>query len=135
MLGLLSLPYEVLSSIVGSIDFDDVFNLGLTCKSFKFLITEESLCRVIVLVRVFHNGLDYRFIADKLSRAKYRIQLRPRRRSQLMVASRPPYGERRRGAMLSPPSLRSLQLSSDFVMPTCTAKVCFAIRWMIKLGF
>lgn len=50
MLNLNTLPYEVLSNIVGNINFDDVFSLGLTCKSFKFFLTEESLAKSIVQV-------------------------------------------------------------------------------------
>jgi hypothetical protein len=50
MLGLISLPYEVLANIIGNVDFDDVFNLARTCQSFMFLITEESLCKKIVQV-------------------------------------------------------------------------------------
>ena len=50
MLSLVSLPYEVLANIVGNVDFDDVFNLALTCRNFKFLVTEESLCKTIVQV-------------------------------------------------------------------------------------
>lgn len=50
MLYLNTLPYEVLSNIVGNTNFDDVFSLSLTCKSFKFFITEESLAKSIVLV-------------------------------------------------------------------------------------
>lgn len=52
MLNLITLPYEVLSNIVGNINFDDVFSLGLTCKSFEFFITEESLAKYILLVSV-----------------------------------------------------------------------------------
>jgi len=51
MFGLLSLPYEVLSNIVDNVDFDDVFNIGLTCKALKFLLTEDSICKSIVQVR------------------------------------------------------------------------------------
>jgi F-box domain len=50
MLGLISLPYEVLANIVGGINFDDVFNLALTCKNFKYLIIEESICKSIMQV-------------------------------------------------------------------------------------
>ncbi|KAF7947079.1 uncharacterized protein EAE97_004328 [Botrytis byssoidea] len=48
MFNLLSLPYEVLSNIITNINFDDVFNLGLSCKALKYLLTEESICRLIV---------------------------------------------------------------------------------------
>jgi hypothetical protein len=50
MFGLISLPYEVLSNIVEHINFDDVFNLGRTCKHFRYLLTEESICKSIVQV-------------------------------------------------------------------------------------
>src|SRR6187402_1322318 len=50
MLGLISLPYEVLSNIAENISFDDVFNLGRTCKAFQFLLTEESICKSFVQV-------------------------------------------------------------------------------------
>lgn len=50
MFGLISLPYEVLSNIVENINFDDVFNLGRSCKHFKYLLTEESICKAIVQV-------------------------------------------------------------------------------------
>ena len=51
MLDLISLPYEVLSNIVDNINFDDVINLGLACKHFKYLLTEESISKSIVQVR------------------------------------------------------------------------------------
>jgi hypothetical protein len=57
MFGLLSLPYEVLSNIVANINFDDVFNLGRTCKELQFLLTEESICKSIVQVS------DFRLVA------------------------------------------------------------------------
>ena len=50
MFGLVSLPYEVLSNIVGNINFDDVYNLGRTCKELKFLLTEESISKLVVQV-------------------------------------------------------------------------------------
>ncbi|KAH8687680.1 hypothetical protein BGZ60DRAFT_522329 [Tricladium varicosporioides] len=52
MSGLLSLPYEVLAYIVAGIDFDDVFNLALTCHAMKFLIVEESICKTIVRTKI-----------------------------------------------------------------------------------
>ncbi|TVY64244.1 hypothetical protein LSUE1_G008934, partial [Lachnellula suecica] len=52
MFGLLCVPYEVLANIVGNIDFDDVFNLALTCKGLKFLIEEESNCKSIVQSKI-----------------------------------------------------------------------------------
>jgi hypothetical protein len=51
MLCLVSLPYEVLAYIVSNIDFEDVFNLGVTCKALKFLLAEESICKSTVQVR------------------------------------------------------------------------------------
>ena len=59
MLCLVYLPYEVLSCIVSNIDFDDVFNLGITCKELNFLLTEESICKLIVQVRSY--GCSNRF--------------------------------------------------------------------------
>ena len=56
MLGLIALPYEVLSNIVGNVNFDDVFNLGLTCKALKYLLTEESICKSTVQVRAHSVG-------------------------------------------------------------------------------
>jgi len=50
MFGLVSLPYEVLSNIVGNINFDDVWSLGQTCKELSFLFREESICKLIVQV-------------------------------------------------------------------------------------
>jgi len=49
--GLIALPYEVLSNIVHSLNFDDVFSLGSTCRELSYLLTEESICKLIVLVR------------------------------------------------------------------------------------
>lgn len=51
MLTLVALPYEVLSYIVGEISFDDVFNLGQTCKALKFFLTEERICKSVLQVR------------------------------------------------------------------------------------
>lgn len=50
MFGLLCVPYEVLATIVRNIDFDDVWNLALTCKELEFLIREDSICKSIVQV-------------------------------------------------------------------------------------
>jgi hypothetical protein len=50
MFGLISLPYEVLQNIVENVSFDDVVNLGRTCKGFAFLYTEERICKAIVQV-------------------------------------------------------------------------------------
>ncbi|TVY64190.1 hypothetical protein LSUE1_G008059, partial [Lachnellula suecica] len=56
MFGLLCVPYEVLANIVGNIDFDDVFNLALSCKELKFLITEESICKSIVQTKIKYSN-------------------------------------------------------------------------------
>ncbi|QSZ33272.1 hypothetical protein DSL72_002860 [Monilinia vaccinii-corymbosi] len=52
MLNLISLPYEVLSNIIANIDFDDVFNLGLSCKAFRYLVTEESISKLIMQTKI-----------------------------------------------------------------------------------
>lgn len=54
MFGLISLPYEVLSNIIDNINFDDAFNLGRSCKHFKYLLTEESISKTIVQVSHLH---------------------------------------------------------------------------------
>lgn len=50
MCNLLSLPYELLAIIVVHIEFDDVYNLGRSCKSLRFLLTNESICKSIIQV-------------------------------------------------------------------------------------
>ena len=50
MTGLLSLPYEALSYIVGQLDFDDIYNLGQTCRGLKYLLYEERIAKFIVEV-------------------------------------------------------------------------------------
>jgi hypothetical protein len=50
MLNLLSLPYEVLANIVGNIDFDDYYSLGLTCTQLQFLLFEDRICKLVVQV-------------------------------------------------------------------------------------
>jgi len=50
MLNLLSLPYEVLSNIVGNLDFDDYYSLGLTCTQLQFLLFEDGICKLVVQV-------------------------------------------------------------------------------------
>ena len=50
MFGLIFLPYEVLSNIVANLNFEDVFNLGRTCKELSFLLTEESISKLVVRV-------------------------------------------------------------------------------------
>ncbi|TVY37206.1 hypothetical protein LOCC1_G005792, partial [Lachnellula occidentalis] len=52
MFGLLCVPYEVLANIVGNIDFDDVFNLALSCKELKFIVMEENICKKIVQTKI-----------------------------------------------------------------------------------
>ena len=51
MFGLIYLPYEVLANIVGQVDFDDIFSLGLTCKALNYLLTEESIAKVLMEVK------------------------------------------------------------------------------------
>ena len=51
MLGLISLPYEVLQNVVDNISFYDAVNLGRTCKGLAFLHTEERICKSIVQVK------------------------------------------------------------------------------------
>lgn len=51
MLRLIQLPYEVLANIIDNIDFDDVLSVGSTCKALNYVLTEESICKVIVQVR------------------------------------------------------------------------------------
>lgn len=50
MFGLIYLPYEVLANIVGHVDFDDVFSLGITCKALTFLLAEESIAKMLIQV-------------------------------------------------------------------------------------
>jgi hypothetical protein len=63
MLTLAALPYEVLSYIVGEIDFDDAFNLGQTCKALQFLLTEERICKSILQVRSCAHIVPLRILA------------------------------------------------------------------------
>lgn len=44
-LGLATMPYEVLANIADSLNFDDVINLGRTCKALQVLLTEEHFCK------------------------------------------------------------------------------------------
>lgn len=59
MLNLNTLPYEVLSNIVGNINFDDVWSLSLTCKSFKYFLTEESLAKSILSVSKIRKSCQF----------------------------------------------------------------------------
>jgi hypothetical protein len=84
MKGLIALPYEVLSNIVSSVDFDDVVSLGRTCKFFKYLHTEESICKNVVQVRhrpVLAMWLDtvrnHISAADKKCRKRFASPMRP----------------------------------------------------------
>jgi hypothetical protein len=79
MLCLTSLPYEVLSNIVGNINFDDIFNLALTCKHFKYLLTEESICKLIVQVSHLDGISRYSQTqaADTDCRQKWDIPMKP----------------------------------------------------------
>ncbi|ESZ94454.1 hypothetical protein SBOR_5172 [Sclerotinia borealis F-4128] len=52
MFNLISLPYEVLSNIIANVEFDDVFNLGLSCQALKYLLTEESICKLTVQTKI-----------------------------------------------------------------------------------
>jgi hypothetical protein len=50
MLNLIHLPYEVLANIVDHISFDDVLNVGMACKALNYVLTEESICKIILQV-------------------------------------------------------------------------------------
>jgi len=56
MLNLLSLPYEVLSNIVGNLDFDDYYSLGLTCTQLQFLLFEDGICKLVVQRKIAHSN-------------------------------------------------------------------------------
>lgn len=86
MFDLLSLPYEVLSNIVEHINFDDVFNLGRTCRHFVYLLTEESICKTIVQtkVRYSNEALAAMKFGGGNARALRRIA---KRRKALAIAS------------------------------------------------
>jgi hypothetical protein len=94
MFGLVSLPYEVLSNIVGNINFDDVWSLGQTCKELSFLLREESICKLIVQVSTAQNivmrPILYSQIqfsaADSTSRKKYDTPMKPLQQRQVVVA-------------------------------------------------
>ncbi|KAH8808050.1 hypothetical protein F5884DRAFT_821520 [Xylogone sp. PMI_703] len=55
MLGLLSLPYELLTYVVADISFDDVYNLGCTCRALQFLLKDESLCMSIAQSKIQYS--------------------------------------------------------------------------------
>jgi len=50
MLGLISLPYEVLSNVIGNVTIEDAFSLGQTCQALQYLFREESICKLILQV-------------------------------------------------------------------------------------
>lgn len=50
MLGLATLPYEVLANVADNLCFDDIINFGRTSKDFQFLLTEERICKSFVQV-------------------------------------------------------------------------------------
>ncbi|RAL64128.1 hypothetical protein DID88_003316 [Monilinia fructigena] len=78
MFDLISLPYEVLSNIIANIDFDDVFNLGISCQALKYLITEESVCRLIVQSKIpFSNeALSTKHVTGHSASALRRVSKR-----------------------------------------------------------
>ncbi|KAK6597872.1 F-box domain-containing protein [Botrytis cinerea] len=78
MFNLLSLPYEVLSNIIANINFDDVFNLGLSCKALKYLLTEESICRLIVQNKIpfCNEALSNKYTAGLSASALRRVAKR-----------------------------------------------------------
>lgn len=45
-----TLPYEVVSIIVQSLDLDDVFHLSLSAKRFIYLIQEDWVCKAVIEV-------------------------------------------------------------------------------------
>ncbi|KAG9229559.1 hypothetical protein BJ875DRAFT_187189 [Amylocarpus encephaloides] len=55
MLGLVALPYEVLSIIAESLNIDDFFNLGISCKVLHFLILDDSLAKKVILKKIPHS--------------------------------------------------------------------------------
>ena len=48
---LTGLPYEVLSSIVEGISFEDTVNLAHSSKELQFLEREDKICRKVLEVR------------------------------------------------------------------------------------
>lgn len=50
MLGLTTLPYEVIANVANNLQLDDIVNLGQSCKDLQFLLTEERICKSFVQV-------------------------------------------------------------------------------------
>ncbi|KAN0112859.1 hypothetical protein V8E51_005810 [Hyaloscypha variabilis] len=86
MIGLISLPYEVLSNVVDNISFDDAFNLGRTCKHYRYLLTEESISKTIVQtkVRYSNEALAAKAVGGGNARALRRVA---KRRDALATAN------------------------------------------------
>ncbi|KAG4031850.1 hypothetical protein MFRU_008g02050 [Monilinia fructicola] len=78
MFNLISLPYEVLSNIITNIDFDDVFNLGLSCQALKYLLAEESICKLVVQSKIpFSNeALSTKHVTGHSASALRRVSKR-----------------------------------------------------------
>ncbi|CAG8973681.1 hypothetical protein HYALB_00002247 [Hymenoscyphus albidus] len=110
MLNLITLPYEVLSNIVGHIDFDDVFSLGLTCKSFTFFITDESLAKSIILNKI---PFSPEAMEAKDRRCKYAKALR-------LVGKR-----REAFASVSPYTVATLGFCGDYLY--CKGVLCYSL--------
>ncbi|KAF4636420.1 hypothetical protein G7Y89_g1680 [Cudoniella acicularis] len=86
MLGLLSLPYEVLAFIIGNVNFDDVFNLGLTCRDLKFLIMEESICKSILQSKIRYSAEAKSAMSDRCGNAEA-LRRAAKRRNALATVS------------------------------------------------
>ena len=132
MLCLLTLPYEVLSNIVSNVDFDDVFNLGLTCKELLYLLQEESICKQILQVK--GKCLVTIQSAYTLHRRKYVIPMKQLRQTQLVGMLRH-YDELQKDVRLLPHYRHfwSRLLASEIRI--YIAKVFCVILWMTEYEF
>ncbi|KAM3071424.1 hypothetical protein ACMFMG_009022 [Clarireedia jacksonii] len=86
MFGLIALPYEVLSNIIGNIDFEDVFNLGQTCQALKFLLTEESICKSVIQTKL-PSSAEALSIKDVAGRSASALRRAAKRRTAFATAS------------------------------------------------
>ena len=66
---LTGLPYEVLSSIVEGVSFEDTVNLAHSTKQLQFLEREDNICRKILEVRRFHTVFEQGAIFQPRHRA------------------------------------------------------------------
>lgn len=58
-MSIIHVPIEIIALIAKDLGLDDLFNLGLSCRHFRYLLETESVCRSALQVSASYPPLTF----------------------------------------------------------------------------